>query len=165
MDSFCGSGHFLLACARSVEATPGIAASDLAEFESGGLFGIEKDEHMVRVALTDLLIHGRARVHLLNSDSLLPMSEYGEFFGARIGREGGGFAVVLTNPPFGKRLPKEAMASLGAFELATPERPSPLEVLGLERAVNFLKPGGRLVIVLPHSILTNRSMQTVRECM
>jgi type I restriction enzyme M protein len=163
LDPFCGSGHFLAACADSVSQIPGISSSELAEFEAGGLYGIEKDEHMVRVALTDLLIQGRSRIHLLNTDSLLPFPEYDNLLDMRLGSSGNGFSLVLTNPPFGKRLPKEAMTGLGDFELGSSERPTPLEVLGLERATTFLKPGGRMAIVLPHSVLTNRSMQAVRE--
>jgi predicted RNA methylase len=163
LDPFCGSGHFLAACADFVGQIPGISSSELTKFEAAGLYGIEQDEHMVRVALTDLLIQGRSRIHLLNSDSLLPLSRYDSLLNLRLGSSGNGFSLVLTNPPFGKRLPKEAMSGLGEFELASSDRPTPLEVLGLERAITFLKPGGRVAIVLPHSVLTNRSMQSVRE--
>jgi type I restriction enzyme M protein len=38
-----------------------------------------------------------------------------------------------------------------------------LEVLGLERCVQFLRPGGRLGIVLPEGIVANRNARYVRE--
>ena len=38
-----------------------------------------------------------------------------------------------------------------------------LEILGLERAIGFLRPGGRLAIVLPESIFSADSTAYVRE--
>ncbi len=72
------------------------------------------------------------------------------------------FDVVLTNPPFGSLLGQEAIARLGKFALAEGRASVPLEVLGLERCVQFLRPGGRIGIVLPDGILVNRNAQNVR---
>lgn len=163
LDPFCGSGHFLVAAAEAVEASSKLSESSKQGFGSTNLLGIEKDAHMARVALTDVLLHGSARVHLLNRDALLPLSSYEDQFGPDVAKGHGIATLILTNPPFGKRVPAEAMASLGKFELESGNHPTPLEVLGLERAISFLRPGGRLAIVLPHSVLTNRSLQKVRE--
>lgn len=163
LDPFCGSGHFLVACADAVAASK--EASDEAKhrFATRGLVGIEKDKHMVRMALTDVLLHGRTRIRVWNRDALLPISTYGDLFGVAETANRKEASLVLTNPPFGKRITEEAMASLGDFELASRGHPTPLEVLGLERAIQFLSARGRIAIVLPHSVLTNRTMQKVRE--
>ena len=73
------------------------------------------------------------------------------------------FDLVLTNPPFGSLLGPEAVSQLGRFELANGSRNVPLEVLGLERCVQLLRPGGRLGIVLPDGILANRGARYVRD--
>ena len=52
---------------------------------------------------------------------------------------------------------------LGRFELGKKKRSLPLEVLALERCYQFLKPGGKLVIVLPDGNLANFNVQFVRD--
>ena len=60
-----------------------------------------------------------------------------------IGSESGAiFDVVVTNPPFGSIMKQEAMEMLGRFDLGHKKKSLPLEVLGLERSLQFLKPGG-----------------------
>jgi type I restriction enzyme M protein len=162
LDPFCGSGHFLVACADAVRKHSRTSPPEASRFERERLFGIEKDTEMVRLALVDTLL-SPARIHLVNSDSLVEFAQLDNLLGRRLDPRNGGFSLVLTNPPFGKRLPREAIEKLAHFELAPAGRPVPLEVLGLERSISFLRPGGRLVIVLPHSIFTNRSTQQVRE--
>src|SRR6266508_179896 len=69
----------------------------------------------------------------------------------------------MTNPPFGSLLGADALTRLGAFDLARGRTNAPLEVLGLERSIQFLRPGGRLAIVVPEGILVNRAMRHVRD--
>lgn len=52
---------------------------------------------------------------------------------------------------------------LGRFELAQGRKSLPLEVLGLERSVQLLKPNGRMAIVLPEHLLKGKSNRYVRE--
>ena len=54
------------------------------------------------------------------------------------------FHVCLTNPPFGALLTGEVMQILGRFALGTGRDSLPLEILGLERTLQFLRPGGRI---------------------
>ena len=70
----------------------------------------------------------------------------------------------MTNPPFGSDLPAEALAQLGPFEIGHGRKSIlPLEVVGLERCIQLLRPGGRLAIVLPDSVLGNRGTSYVRD--
>jgi type I restriction enzyme M protein len=71
--------------------------------------------------------------------------------------------LVLTNPPFGSLLGQEAFASLGDFSLANGRRRLPLELAGLERSIEFLRPGGRLAIVLPESFFSAESTKYARD--
>jgi len=52
---------------------------------------------------------------------------------------------------------------LGHFDLAVGRNSVPVEVLGLERSIQFLKPGGRIGIVLPDGVLANRTTAYVRK--
>ena len=49
------------------------------------------------------------------------------------------------------------MDILGRFRLGHKKNSLPLEILGLERCFQFLKPGGKLGIVLPDGLLKNKT--------
>ncbi len=157
LDPFCGSAHFL---SRSLEYVRHKQASAdtkaFHEFAFGKLHGIEKSDRMVRVAMTDMRLHGDGHSNIRNTDSLLDFTNYPDL-------EPNSFDLVLTNPPFGSLLGSESLSQLGQFELATGRKRVPLEILGLERCLQFLRPGGRMVIVLPDSVLCNRGSQYVRN--
>ena len=59
LDPFCGSGHFLTRCLDFVtQAYSGsIPEYNLHQFKFFHLHGIEKSERMVRIAMTDMLLH------------------------------------------------------------------------------------------------------------
>lgn len=79
------------------------------------------------------------------------------------------FDIVVTNPPFGSKLPIKDANILEQFDLGHTwrkdkeskkifktdrlESTRPPEVLFIERCLQFLKPGGRMGIVLPDAIL------------
>jgi type I restriction enzyme M protein len=157
LDPFAGSGHFLTQCLDAVRDTcrgPGDTRID--EFAAHKLHGIEKSDRMVRVAMTDMRLHGDGHGHMRCTDALLAFENYQDL-------RPESFDLVLTNPPFGCLLGPEAIGRLGKFQLAQGHKSVPLEVLGLERCVQFLRPGGRLGIVLPDGILANRGMDYVRD--
>jgi len=82
--------------------------------------------------------------------------------------EAGTFDVVLTNPPFGKKIVVKGESILSQFDLgykwkrdketktlaktATLHDDQPPQILFLERCLQLLKPGGRLGIVLPEAV-------------
>lgn len=110
---------------------------------------------MVRIAMTDMRLHGDGHSNIRCSDSLLDLNNYQDI-------QAESFDVILTNPPFGSILGKEARSQLGAFELAQKRTRVPIEILGLERCVEFLQQCGRIGIVLPESIFVNQSTKYVR---
>jgi len=154
LDPFCGSGHFLTEALDHVRSNHKSKAAD--EFAYHKLHGIEKSERMVRVAMTDMRLHGDGHANIRCTDALLPFTNYHD-----IERES--FDLVLTNPPFGSVLGVDALRALADFELARSRRKVPLELLGLERSLAFLRPGGILAIVLPESIFVNASARFVRD--
>ena len=157
LDPFCGSARFLTASLQ-------LAGSDLEsedeklfhEFAFGKLHGVEKSDRMVRIAMTDMRLHGDGHSNIRCTDALLPFSNFSDLHPES-------FDVILTNPPFGSVLGAEAISQLDHLALANGRKSIPLEILGLERCVQFLRPGGRLGIVLPDGLLANRSTQYVRK--
>ena len=90
------------------------------EFAFHKLHGIEKSDRMVRVAMTDMRLHGDGHSNIRCTDALLDFLNYPDI-------RPESFDVVLTNPPFGCLLGPEAVGRLGKFTLAAAKKNMPLE--------------------------------------
>jgi type I restriction enzyme M protein len=86
------------------------------------------------------------------------------------------FDLIFTNPPFGAKVEVDFEISkryelghnwnkdtYGNFKMGTFSSSEAPEVLFIEQCYNFLKPGGRLAIVLPDGILGNPNTVYVRD--
>jgi len=156
LDPFCGSGHFLSQSLQAAATAADPNTKEFHEFAFGKLHGIEKSERMTRIAMTDMRLRGDGHSNIRCVDSLLAFPNYPDI-------APDSFDIILTNPPFGSLLGVEAMSQLGTFELARGRKTIPLELLGLERSISFLRPGGHLAIVLPDSVFSADSTAYVRE--
>ncbi|NDO20446.1 SAM-dependent DNA methyltransferase [Lachnospiraceae bacterium MD329] len=155
IDPFAGSGHFLSESLSYV--VPAVQNEKMKnEFIFYKLHGVEKSERMVRIAMTDMRLHGDGHSNIRCTDSLLPFESYTDLTEKS-------FDIVMTNPPFGSILQKDSYSYLGDFELLEGRNKVPLEVLGLERSLQLLRDGGRLAIILPESIFVNKSYTYVRN--
>ncbi|HEX4805186.1 MAG TPA: N-6 DNA methylase [Conexibacter sp.] len=166
LDPFCGSSHFLTRSLDYVRAqNPRADPYALHEFKFFHLHGIEKSERMARIAMTDMMLHDDGHTNIRNTDALLSFDNYPDIIALRDdgSRDPAVFDIVITNPPFGSILKGEVMEIIGRFQLGHKRKSLPLEVIGLERCFQFLKPGGKLAIVLPDGILKNKNTQFVRR--
>ncbi|MEW2838640.1 N-6 DNA methylase [Vibrio sp. JC34] len=150
IDPFCGSGHFLLESAKYVNMVFNNS------YIENKIYGIEKNSRIFRVAMTDFMFSTGSSGIILHSDSLLNFDDYKDDLKGR-------FDIVMTNPPFGSLLSSDSLLNLSKFDLLDGKKNVPLEIIGMERSVELLKIGGRLGIVIPDSILTNKSNHYVRE--
>jgi len=167
LDPFCGSGHFLSKSieyvTREYEATTDPYV--IYQFKMFHLHGIEMSPRMARIAMTDMLIHDDGHSNIRNTDALLTFDNYPDILGipSDENRDPQIFSIIMTNPPFGSLMREEARKMLGRFELGKRKRSLPFEVLAIERCFQFLKPGGKLAIVLPDGNLGNSNVQFVRD--
>lgn len=179
LDPACGSGGFLLQALDAVRReaaeyeTPGTDKyyKHWHDFAEKNLFGIEINDEIARVAKMNMIIHDDGHTNVIGEDALERLNQMRERSG-NPGFKEGSFDLVLTNPPFGAVISRTERAYLGDYELgATGEgqkrkirNNQKTEILFLERIAQFLKPGeGRAAVIVPDGILTNPSLQYVRD--
>jgi type I restriction enzyme M protein len=107
-------------------------------------FGSDVDPRAVRVARLVALSQGRDPASIVRADGLR---------GAKLPEA----SVVATNPPFAGR------ADATSFEVAALVRTPERDVLFLERALELLRPGGRLGIVLPYNKAAGAAFTSLRR--
>ena len=188
LDPACGSGGFLLYALDHVRreadrrfprhtTDPRHSVNHFNywhDFAQNNLFGIEINDELARVAKMNMIIHDDGHTNIIGHDALdFPQNIEYKNRDLALGK----FDLVLTNPPFGSviRRTEKGDGYLEQFDLQGylgKNYPDPkakrasvkTEILFLERVHSFLKPGsGRAAVVLPDGILTNSSLQGVRD--
>ena len=149
------------------------------------VFGIDFDEKCVRVSRCLNLIAGDGQSNILHLNTLdwarwgehTRQPEWSDIYGvgwSRLRRirhdyeeyNRFNFDVLLTNPPFagkvgqGDVLSRYQLASLPNGRI---RRDMARDALFIERNIDFLKPGGRMAIVLPLGRFNNDSSKSIRE--
>lgn len=188
LDTSCGSGGFLLHALDKIrtevrdfygwqegEEESRECYDQWHEFAAYNLFGIEINEQISRTAKMNMIIHDDGHTNIVTSDGLIPPEELRKKTNNDGFRENS-FDFVITNPPFGSTIKQTERAYLHQYNLAVREadwlnpgsrasdRPSQsTEVLFIEQAEKYLRDGGYLAIIVPDGILTNSSMQYVRD--
>ncbi len=174
IDPACGAGGFLTAVVRHY-LTLGTSVRELGLLASKTLFGIDKDDYLVKLAKLHVSLVTKGHPKVICADSIAlqngagPLKDFPK----------GGFDVLLTNPPFGVRIVAALPEILRTFELAKQwkhdprsdrwvptnilQNQVPPQVLFVERCLSLLREGGRLGIVLPESVLSNKSYRYVTE--
>jgi len=187
LDTSCGSGGFLLHALDKVREQANDFYDKVKEekdhfrhwhdFAEKNLFGIEINDQIARTAKMNMIIHDDGHTNVIASDGLLSdtdmqaKSKNKEFVY-------GTFDFIITNPPFGSSIKQTEKAYMHQYNLAVKEvdwlnttasgkaamRDSQsTEVLFLEQCHKFLTEHGYLAVVIPDGILTNSSLQYVRD--
>lgn len=149
----------------------------LAHFAANNLFGSDFDPFLVRAAQMNVMMAGNSLGHLYHMNSLeFPVGHLPGVKPACEELQLGSVNVLMTNPPFGSDIPVTERTILEQYELARrwerqgngfvmtqAIKPAVApEVLFIERCVQWLKPGGRMGIVLPDGILGNPGDEYIR---
>jgi len=190
LDTSCGSGGFLLYALNKVRELANRDIPDYKEdadererhfkywhdFAEKNLYGIEINEQISRAAKMNMIIHDDGHTNVITSDGLLSPEEIQKNTENK-GFKYNHFDFIITNPPFGSTVRQTEKAYLKEYKLgkkeedwlAVKQAPETVrenqstEVLFIEQCYNFLKTGGYLAIVIPDGILTNSSLQYVRD--
>jgi len=186
LDPASGSGGFLIIALehvwRKLEAeadekgwNPALLERKKRDVATRYFRGIEKDSFLAKVTKAYMAVIGDGRGGVFCENSLLPPAEWQHLTQNSV--QLGAFNVIITNPPFGAKIPIKGEAVLSQFDLGYKwrkntktgvveqtsilyEEQSP-QLLFLERCLQFLKPGGRMGIVLPESMLGNPSYTSI----
>lgn len=161
---------------------------DISEEEKESVlkvFGIDFDEKVVRVARTLNLIAGDGNTNVLHLNNLdydrwnenIGNREWLEVYGAGLKRlealqkdnssyKEFNFDILMANPPFAGDIKESRIIhkyDLGYNDKGKPKSKVGRDILFIERNLNFLKPGGRMAIVLPQGRFNNTSDKFIRE--
>ncbi|MDP2365427.1 MAG: N-6 DNA methylase, partial [Ignavibacteria bacterium] len=185
LDTSCGSGGFLLFAldkireqAKQFDEEGTIAHYNFwHNFAEKNLFGIEINDQIARTAKMNMIIHDDGHTNVIAADGLLSDSELRAKSNNKEFKYGT-FDFIITNPPFGSIIKQTEKAYLHQYNLGKREvdwlsinsngkdsfRDSQsTEILFIEQCHKFLVELGYLAIVIPDGILTNSSLQYVRD--
>jgi type I restriction enzyme M protein len=186
IDPACGSAGFLLHSVMWV-ARGMITGKPLPEsarnFAQNKIYGIDFAKKAVKIAKAINLIVGDGKSHIYKDNSLAPHTWNDETKSGLKGRLLGfpddperdrenqekflffDFDVLMTNPPFAGTVKESDI--LRHYKLAEKNgrwiNKIGRHILFLERSLQFIRPGGRMAIVLPQGLLNNTSAEYIRR--
>lgn len=154
-------------------------------FARAKLYGIEINEQIARTAKMNMIIHDDGHTNVVSIDGLLSDDEVRRI-NQNIGFEYNRFHFIITNPPFGSTIKSVEKDYLSKYLFGRKEpdwlaydsgndyfnslKPDTdlrnnqsTEILFIEQCYRYLKEKGYLAIVIPDGILTNSSLQYVRD--
>lgn len=177
IDPACGSGGFLIEALKYVHTKIdnqgkdfGWSDQEIYDVKSTtinkNIRGIERDNFLSKVAKAYMVIMGDGKSGIYCEDSLEIPTNWGTKTQANISL--GQFDIVLTNPPFGAKIPVKGEKKLSQYELGykwkninqrwvrdkIKDSEAP-QILFIDRCLQLLKDGGKMAIVLPDGMLSN----------
>lgn len=166
LDPACGSGGFLL---NSLDFIRDYAEHNYDEneawriwhdFAMRNLYGIEISGKIARVCKMNMIIHDDGHTNVISTDAL---NDFSKIEKIHKGFKPNSFDLILTNPPFGAVAKENEHPYLQNYEFGKGRKAQKTEILFIERCLQFLKEDGKMAIVLPDGVLTNSSLQYVRD--
>jgi type I restriction enzyme M protein len=151
IDPACGAGLLLVEAEQYVRGK-------VEDMRDEGHFdrpiaGIDKNAEVAELAATNLILAGLSPEHVVQADALSMVAAND----AEIASDS--FDLVLLDPPLGRF----GASHLGYTDLDLANRSATTEALFLEVAVTLARPGGRLGLLVPDSLLSSPGQVPVRR--
>lgn len=173
-----------------------IVRKKIKEIAETNFYGFDINPDLVKATKMNMVMNNDGSGNIYRNDSLLPPHEWStelkeqlsDTLGIRTNTINnkdsiGFFDVIITNPPFGSKIPIKDHHILEQYLIgyiwenkqykvdpkaqwtitSKFQSSAPPEQLFIERCLQFLKPGGRLGIVLPDSILGSPGLGYIRQ--
>jgi type I restriction enzyme M protein len=187
IDPACGSGGFLIETLRHIwkkldaegekfDWNKSSLQEEKMEVALNKIRGIDKDYFLSKVAKAYMAIIGDGKSGIFTEDSLDAPKNWSQATRQKI--DLGKFSVLLTNPPFGSKIPVRGEEKLRQFDLGhkwkldkrtnewekgkLKDKEAP-QIIFIERCLQFLEDRGRMAIVLPDGIYGNESLCYIRN--
>jgi len=187
IDPACGSGGFLIEALRHIwrkldaegekyHWNKNNLQEEKMEVALNKIRGLDKDYFLTKVAKAYMAIIGDGKSGIFNEDSLERPENWQDK--TRLKIDMGKFSVLITNPPFGSKIPVKGEDKLLQYELAhkwkldkktgewekgkVKDKEAP-QILFIERCIQLLKDDGRMAIVLPDGIYGNNQLGYIRK--
>ncbi|MFM9912629.1 MAG: N-6 DNA methylase [Methylophilaceae bacterium] len=165
----------------------------IGEMAESSFFGFDIAPELVKATKMNMVMNNDGSGNILRTDSLLPPHMWEAEFKTSLAKSLniapallsnkdsiGYFDVIVTNPPFGSQIVIREEYTLDQYDIGhgweSPKKtgnggwkkkavlsPTPPEQLFIERCLQLLKPGGRMAIVLPDSILGSPGLGHIRQ--
>ncbi|MGV9919744.1 N-6 DNA methylase [Streptomyces cellulosae] len=154
-----------------------------SEYLSQCVFGVDLNPALVRAAKMNMVMNNDGSGGLWQANTLENPHTWNSDLRNRIPL--GSIDVIVSNPPFGTKIPIDDEDTLSQYELAAMwdeddagnwtirrdshgnpvlQKSQPPEILFIERCLQLLKPGtGRMAMVIPNGILNNPGLAYVRH--
>jgi type I restriction enzyme M protein len=151
------------------------------DFAEKNLFGIEISEGIARTAKMNMILHDDGHTNVISMDGLESAEKMRSVTDNK-GFKENNFNFIVTNPPFGSSIKYAENRYVENYELGikdvdwieaklkninllekNPRDRQSSEILFLEQCHRFLKDDGILSVVIPDGVLTNSSLQYVRD--
>lgn len=194
LDPACGTGGFLITAmnhviakiqaaekkkwGNNIERAENAIIERMRSYAGKLITGIDFNPELVKASKMNMVMNNDGAGGLFPANSLENPAVWPEKLRER--RLMGRVDILLTNPPFGSKIPVNDRAILEQFDLGhswsydagldtwnineAVQKSQPPEILFIERCVRFLKPGtGRLAMVLPDGILGSPGLGYVRQ--
>ncbi len=191
LDPAGGSGGFVTAIFRhlrhqvvSTTQTNSATRDRQIERVKNSVFMVESSSRLVKVAKCAMLLTGDGQCGMTKGNSLDDFDKFDDWIKSRCARgKSNAPNIIATNPPFaGQKIESQISDKTilstfafghsykklneSAFEFSSDDKEilhhQAPELLFLERCMDWLKPGGRMGIVLPKGILDNISYEAYR---
>ena len=187
VDPACGSGGFLIESLRHVwrkldaegekyHWNKSNLQEEKMEVALNKIRGIDKDYFLSKVAKAYMAIIGDGKSGIFCEDSLENPENWGPLTRTKIHLDD--FSILLTNPPFGSKIPVRGEEKLKQYELGhkwklnkklgewekgeLKDKEDP-QTLFIERSIQLLNKGGKMAIVLPEGIFGNPTDRYIWE--
>ena len=187
IDPSCGSGGFLVETLRYIwkklddegkkyHWNDANLREEKMEVALNKICGIDKDYFLSKVTKAYMAILGDGKSGLFCEDSLERPENWNDKTRIKIGM--GKFSILMTNPPFGSKIPVRGEEKLKQYDLGykwsqdkksgewakgkLKDKESP-QVLFIERDVQLLADFGKMAIVLPDGVFGNDTFGYIRE--
>lgn len=163
LDPGCGSGGFLISSMRKVwsdlhekfiEGKIDNLDKQKSDFAKKRLFGMDFNERLAWVAKMNMVFHGDGHGGIVHANALFETTRNKDILKNK-------YTVILTNPPFGSKIKDTEILTSQRFKDISKSKLT--EVLFLALCIDLLEPYGRFGIVIPDGVLSNTSLNYVRE--